>query len=389
MNKLKERAAVVLLFFCPGELNLGAEQSCLLNGIRPYLRDTKSLALVMQGEAVYWPATRFLTWVSLRSSSRTGDTVRTYAEGLVTYLNYVINEEIDLDLVSERTLQFYRNWLVDINGARKSLSPTTINLRLNVAMMFHSWCEREGVLCSSVRAFRALNTPAPNFTTRSIRTSRPGRSELSLHVRNSQRLPRILSHSELQAVIKMAGEPYGLMIRWAVTTGIRRFEICDLKIKDLPARQIDRGGRLREILLYRKGGSRCKIFVPNALIDETWSHIQFQRSVASSSPFVFLSRNGAPIHRGHLSKVFKESCLGIAAGATFHHLRHTYAVVVLTMLQQRAAEGDSINPLKTLQVMMGHASIETTEIYLRALDIHSEAVEQTLYYLYGGEIDAD
>ncbi|RAS17028.1 hypothetical protein BX591_1501 [Paraburkholderia bryophila] len=35
---------------------------------------------------------------------------------------------------------------------------------------------------------------------------------------------------------------------------------------------------------------------------------------------------------------------------------------------------------------MGHASFETTEIYLRAMDVTSDAVMQALDYLYGATL---
>lgn len=387
MNRPKKETRYVLLILHPQLSKHYEKQRDLLRGIRTSLQDTKLLAIVMKDNSIYWPATQFLTSVSLRTSSRTGDTARTYGESIVTYLNYVSSEEIDLDRVCERTLQSYRNWLVDINASRKSLSPSTINLRLTITIMFHTWCEQKGILSSSVRAFRVLNDRVSNYSYRSIQKIPRGRIEKNLYIRNSQRIPRILDRDELKNLVKTAGQPYGLMIKWAVVTGMRRFEICQLKIEDLPPRRENQSSRLREMMLNRKGGSHCKIFIPNALVEETWVYIMFQRSVVASSSFIFLSRNGLPVQRGHLSKIFKKISLNISPGATFHHLRHTYAVVVLTMLQERAAHGESINPLKTLQVMMGHASIDTTEIYLRALDVHSEAVEQTLNYLYGEKIE--
>ncbi|KHA76964.1 hypothetical protein NC77_18625 [Janthinobacterium lividum] len=59
---------------------------------------------------------------------------------------------------------------------------------------------------------------------------------------------------------------------------------------------------------------------------------------------------------------------------------------VLARLQKYENEGDPINALKSLQILMGHASLETTEIYLDAMEVTSDAVAETLGYLYGASL---
>ena len=51
-----------------------------------------------------------------------------------------------------------------------------------------------------------------------------------------------------------------------------------------------------------------------------------------------------------------------AAGveASFHALRHTFAGVMLRTLQRRAERHPEMNPLLTLQAILGHADLATT-----------------------------
>ena len=74
-----------------------------------------------------------------------------------------------------------------------------------------------------------------------------------------------------------------------------------------------------------------------------------------SSDFVFLNRDGGFLSRQGLWKVIKGygKKIGVAAPLTPHILRHSFA----THLLEKGAD------LRSIQMMLGHASISTTEIY--------------------------
>jgi site-specific recombinase XerD len=63
-------------------------------------------------------------------------------------------------------------------------------------------------------------------------------------------------------------------------------------------------------------------------------------------------------------------------------------MTMLVHLQAQAAIKPEINPLKVLQVLLGHGSIQTTAIYLRCVELHAAEVAACLDYLHGGAIDA-
>jgi integrase/recombinase XerD len=51
-----------------------------------------------------------------------------------------------------------------------------------------------------------------------------------------------------------------------------------------------------------------------------------------------------------------------------------------------AAPGSSnpnLNPLKIVQVLLGHSSIATAAIYLRCVELHGAELAESLAYLYG------
>lgn len=97
-----------------------------------------------------------------------------------------------------------------------------------------------------------------------------------------------------------------------------------------------------------------------------------RRSLTGSNrrPEVFLSKSGRPLDRTRAWRIVKERALqaGIAQDVSPHTLRHSFATHLL--------EGGA--DLRSLQEMLGHASIRTTEIYTH---VDVEAIK-SLHDLY-------
>ncbi|MGJ7575397.1 hypothetical protein ACSFBX_33100 [Variovorax sp. RB2P76] len=87
-----------------------------------------------------------------------------------------------------------------------------------------------------------------------------------------------------------------------------------------------------------------------------------------------------------MSKEFRRCANLIGSDATLHHLRHTFAVNLLKLVEACAKKTPEINALKIVQVLMGHSSSATTETYLRAMEVSSAAVRDALDYLYGATL---
>lgn len=180
------------------------------------------------------------------------------------------------------------------------------------------------------------------------------------------------------------------MFRWAVTTGFRRFEVINLLLSDLPeGRSADAEVEgLVQFDLMRKGGRLCSVYAPAQLLEETWWYVLTERPRSGSSEehSVFLTRRGFPVSRSTLSRVFRRCADAAGSKATLHHLRHTFATNVLRVLEAFERADAPMNSIKTLQVLLGHATVRSTEIYLRALHADSAAVAEMLGYLYGDTV---
>ncbi len=80
--------------------------------------------------------------------------------------------------------------------------------------------------------------------------------------------------------------------------------------------------------------------------------------------------------------MFTAAAESVGIQATFHALRHTFAALMLRFLQREAQTNPEINPLLTLQVLLGHADLATTAVYLRVVETDLSVIEASVDDLY-------
>lgn len=177
------------------------------------------------------------------------------------------------------------------------------------------------------------------------------------------------------------------MWKWSVATGFRRCEVCGLQRAILPTPEqigLNEGG-LCSFTILRKGLREISVYAPTALIEETNWYILTERPSPKhprDAGLIFLSEAGKEISRQTLSREFRKVADEIGSKATLHHLRHTFAISVLASLERHRLADEDVNPLKALQILLGHAHSETSEIYTQAATIANEAVIKTLDSLF-------
>ena len=170
-------------------------------------------------------------------------------------------------------------------------------------------------------------------------------------------LPQIMSEGEIERLMALCdsggalGERDRAIIELAYGCGLRASELCALNVGDLDAsagvlRTLGKGGK-RRVLPYIGQVKQ----VVQRYIEEIRPTLNKQQSNR-----LFLSRSGRPLLRGELWRLLKKrgKKAGIASSRLHPHvLRHSFA----THLLRRGMD------LRTLQELLGHASIGTTERY--------------------------
>lgn len=355
------------------------------------LCDCPAVAAIVYADGTpHREASQFLASHALLSRGATSDSVRTYAECLLDWMRYLDSKEIPLSDATEECLNLYRSRGRSIAGRHKgsALARSTVSLRVTVAAGFHRWSEAKGVLRSPLGKHLLSRPPSANRRFGDRRFSRSLAEKLTVSV--PQRLPTILNVEQLKVLVQSGTPQLQLMLRWSATTGMRRFEICQLthgQIADALRRGADHGWG--SVLVNRKGGRALFVHVPWSVLVATEQFINWSggsQGVCSDDSPVFLGARGGPFNRSSYSRAFKLLVREIASDATLHHLRHTFAISALRVLDGLESRGVVMNSLKTLQVLLGHASVESTEIYIRAMETTSKEVMEQLSYLYGGEL---
>ena len=194
-------------------------------------------------------------------------------------------------------------------------------------------------------------------------------------------VPDVLSREEMNQVLAACGEDQRLicLVELLYGAGLRASELVSLPVNALPRRRKGRW-ETRAITIRGKGGKdRLCPLGPHALealaawLEVRESHLPKTEAAARrAAPFVFPSR-GASGHltRRRLGQMLDKLALtaGIAPDRLHPHaLRHAYA----THLLQGGAD------LRSVQTLLGHADIATTQIYTHVIaDELAELLETT------------
>jgi len=171
------------------------------------------------------------------------------------------------------------------------------------------------------------------------------------------KLPQVMTENEIQRIINACedGTPIGkrdrAVIELAYGAGMRASELCSIKLKDINKT----GG---QIYVCGKGGKQRSVPYLGAVRKVVGEYIEDHRPQMDKLglPWLFLTRTGRQMKREFLWHIMRKR--GIIAGIPVsrlhpHILRHTFATHLLRNgMDQR-----------TLQEILGHSSIMTTEKY--------------------------
>lgn len=168
-----------------------------------------------------------------------------------------------------------------------------------------------------------------------------------------------------------------LGLRWGELAGLSRQRVSMLR-KQVEVRDVvEEIGGSRVLREYPKGKKRRTLPIPEPLLERLAEHQRFHPTAGDGQ--LLFRRDGVDEGRGYgprpeaLSRAWAETWKAAAAkvkgmpkSATPHDLRHTFASWLV-------ADGVS---MRTVQHLMGHASITTTERYSHlAPDVHDRVLE--------------
>jgi integrase/recombinase XerD len=177
-------------------------------------------------------------------------------------------------------------------------------------------------------------------------------------VRTPRTLPHILEPAQVNALVAaLRSYRDRAMVEAMVLGGLRRCEVLGLRLEDLQV------ANRRVFIAEGKGGHQRLIPVTGRFFTSVASYLDSERPVDAGSDRLFVvlkgPRRGRPLSPAGLDQILDSARQRAGlAHATCHQLRHT----CLTRLREAGMA------LEAVQAQAGHASIETTRLYLHLAD---------------------
>jgi len=198
--------------------------------------------------------------------------------------------------------------------------------------------------------------PSINLESPKIRRSLPGYLRL-------EEIERLLNQPDSKTSLGLRDRA---MLEVLYSTGLRVSELIALRASDLDSktgcvRCIGKGDKERIVPVGRKALSMVDKYLREARPE------LLRQAKKANSPALFINRRGAALSRVGVWKILSAygRRAGLRVALTPHMLRHSFA----THLLERGAD------LRSVQLMLGHADISTTQIY-------THVVEERLKQIY-------
>lgn len=182
-------------------------------------------------------------------------------------------------------------------------------------------------------------------------------------------LPKFLTEQEVENLLEqpkentIRGQRDKAMLELLYATGLRVSELVLLKLKDL---NLEQG----YVVCQGKGGKERIVPFGHSAEEALREYLQKTRPrlLKKDDPSLFLSSRGSAFTRQGFWKMLKKygGLAGLEQKISPHVLRHSFA----THLLERGAD------LRSVQLMLGHSQITTTQIYTHVSRKHLREVYQ-------------
>ena len=258
------------------------------------------------------------------------NTIEAYSHDVTRFAKYLLNKSLDEVKSSD-----VRTFLVFLRN-EKGLAPSSVARCLSSIKSFYEYMFIENLI---------IENP-----TETISSPRPWR-----------KIPNVMSIEEVDALINapniltLAGIRDLAMLELMYATGLRVSELVSMKISaiDLDVgylRSLGKGSKERIVPVGDIAKNAIEIYIVKA-------RLLFQKKGGSDG--LFLTRRGNSMTRQSFWKIIKKYSIKAKIMGTVspHALRHAFA----THLLERGAD------LRSVQKMLGHADISSTQIYTHVL----------------------
>ena len=269
------------------------------------------------------------------------NTVLAYSRDLQDFTDFLTRHEAEMNKVTEHDLVLYL-----ISLRRRGLGNRSLARRLSSLRSFFDFLSREKHIPDNPARF--LDGP-----------------------KLPQILPRVLTESEMTALLAAPPAQTKLGVRdrtileLMYAGGLRVSEVCALRPLDYDPqtgylRVMGKGHKERILPIHARAQSQLTRYL------HSWRSLFSPRTES-----MFLNRSGTGLSRQGLWKMIVKYArqAGIQGNISPHTIRHSYATHLL------AGGAD----LRSVQLLLGHADIGTTQIYTHVHITHLREVHQRFH----------
>ena len=270
--------------------------------------------------------------------------VRAYKIDILAFFDWLQRNNLDFAKCSHKKLRLY---LLELNKAQ--YKSKTIARKLSCIKTFYSYLLSIGAV--NVNPAKLLSSPKIAST-----------------------LPRVLTKEELTRIFSLfeniKDDDYLLMRDSAI---IELFYACGCRISEIENLEIHMLDFYRkQVKLFGKGKKERIVPLHDTACAKLQQYLNKARPHLAARPSnaLFLSKRGNALSSDAIRNIFKECCrrAGLDEHLKPHDLRHTFASTMI--------EGGA--DLRSVQEMLGHSSLETTQIYTHInpgfmKDVHKNA----------------
>ena len=255
-------------------------------------------------------------------------TVISYAHDLLRLEDYLSKHDM---YVAEMVFEDARAFTATLYD--QNLSPATINRILSAnRSFFHNLCEN-GIM--DVQPFKRVSS-----------------------AKKAQRIPTVLAKEEVDRVLNYPVTDYKSLLEITMfnvfySTGCRLSEVLGMKLEDIDLKN-------RRILVTGKGSKQRYVFLTPKAADMICTYLPERQAVLEKTghegeQVLLINSKGNKLPLSTVHSIFDKyrDLLGFTKKFTPHVFRHSFASHLL----------DNSSDIRFVQVLLGHESIGTTQIY--------------------------
>lgn len=270
----------------------------------------------------------FLSYIQVEKGL-SANTLQSYQRDLRRLQNWAEKKNKPLEQLDRKDL---REWIASMS--REGLAPPSVSRAVSAARGFFSFLMLDG---------HVKRHPADDIHT----------------PQGNSHLPKFLTEEEMERLLFAPdiktdiGVRDRAMLELMYAAGLRVSETCGLKVSD-----VDLEGAV--VSCHGKGNKQRRIPIGKSAVHWVQRYLAVRAQLGSNNPILFLNRGRALSRQVAWAIIKTYAAAAHVPDISPHTLRHSFG----THLMQHGADSRSV------QAMLGHADISTTEIYTHITDLH-------------------